>query len=106
MEDNIYNEFDVAEHTIMLADLPTNVPCKDLEKGLKQMLELIIENEGLSDNGDQASNNIVKVVVASNFKKCIDLYKDLKYNHGCYQKLMLMNKQKDLDPNDREVVKV
>lgn len=47
MSEKLYTDFEIAEHTVMLKDIPKNIPGSQLESGIKKLFEEFIKNEGL-----------------------------------------------------------
>ena len=85
MSEKLYSDFEIAEHTVMLKGIPKNIPQTALEDGLKKLFDEFVANEGLSSS--EIPRQVIKVVAVSDFNKCVGMYKSLKYNEGCLQKL-------------------
>lgn len=48
LNQKFYSEFEIAEHTVMISGFPRDLPRIELEQGVKEMIDLIIQKENLT----------------------------------------------------------
>lgn len=48
LNQKFYSEFEIAEHTVMITGFPRDLPRIELEQGVKEMIDLIIQKENLT----------------------------------------------------------
>ena len=90
-----YTDLEIADHAIMIENLPKNIPREYLEKRLMSMFKQICSGqhiEGRFNEGSERQNlllapndNLVSTVsVISDYQKCNQLVSDLKLAAGKY----------------------
>lgn len=85
MYQKLYSDLEIAQHAIMLSNLPKDIPRLQLEETLKNVFDQIIHDEGLA--GANGQSQVVKVVAISKLNPLIALYRKLEYFDDCYKKL-------------------
>lgn len=91
-----YTDLEIADHAIMLENLPRNIPRKYLEKRLKSVFKQICSDFEPSSslprhNAILDREPVVQVSVISDYGKCQSMIQDLKLAAGKYQKAAQVN---------------
>lgn len=69
MYEKLYSDIEVAQHTVMLSNLPQDVPRHQLEQSLKELFDSLINMEEL--NREDGQSQVIKVVVVSKLSPLI-----------------------------------